>query len=269
MMKNLYFLMIVLAFSVFTVACGGGEKKAEIPAEQAEILEGQAETAAYEAIEVADGGTIKGRVTYAGAIPPKQKIAITKDVQVCGAVEHYKEDLVVSQDKGLGNVVVSIANIRQGKAMDALGQTFELDQKGCVFIPRVTIVLAGEKLHILNSDGILHNVHTYSEKNSPINVAQPGFKKRLTQVFEEPEIIRVACDVHNWMGAYIVVAGHPYYAVTDKMGNFELTGVPAGTYTLEYWQETLGKQTAEVTVPEGGTVEANFEFAAVSGTGTN
>lgn len=268
-MKKHYLLIILLAFLAFAIAC---EKKAEKPDEEMQAVEktgGEAETAAYQAVEVTHGGTIKGMVTYAGAIPPKQKVAITKDLQVCGAVEHYKEDLVVSQDKGLANVVVSIANIRKGKAMDALGQTFELDQKGCLFIPHVTLVPVGKELHILNSDGILHNVHTYSEKNSPVNIAQPRFKKRITQVFKDPEIIRVACDVHNWMGAYIVVADHPYYAVTDEMGNFEVPGIPAGTYTIEYWQETLGKQTAEVTVPQGGAVEANFQFATGSGTGTN
>ena len=267
MMKNL--LIILLVFSVFVIAC---EKKAEKPDEEMQAVEkaeGKAETVAYQAVEVTHSGTITGKVTYAGVIPPKQKVTITKDVQICGEVEHYKEDMVVSQDKDLANVVVSIANIRKGKAMDALGQTFELNQKGCVFIPHVTIVPAGKELHIFNSDGILHNVHTYSEKNSPVNIAQPGFKKRITQVFKEPEIIRVACDVHNWMGAYIVVADHPYYAVTDEMGNFEVTGIPAGTYTIEYWQETLGKQTTEVTVPQGGAVEANFQFATGSGTGTN
>ena len=260
-MKKHYLLIILLAFLAFVIAC---EKKAEKPDEEMQAVkkaEDKAETAAYQTVEVTHSGTIKGKVTYAGAIPPKQKVAVTKDLQVCGAVEHYKEDLVVSQDKGLGNVVVSIANIRKGKAMDALGQTFELDQKGCLFIPHVTLVPVGKELHIVNGDGILHNVHTYSEKNSPVNIAQPRFKKRITQIFREPEIIRVACDVHNWMGAYIVVADHPYYAVTDEMGNFEVTRIPAGTYTLEYWQETLGKQTAEVTVPQGGAVEANFQFA--------
>ncbi|MFQ5822583.1 MAG: carboxypeptidase regulatory-like domain-containing protein [bacterium] len=262
-MKKILSLLIVLAFISFLIGCGGGEKKAEKPSEEVtEEVETMAEAGGYQAMTVTNGGTIKGTVTFAGTIPPKQKLEITKDVNVCGKMPHYKEDLVVSRNKGVANVVVSITTLNKGKSMDVLGNKFELDQNGCTFKPHVVIVPTGTDLTILNSDGILHNIHTFSEKNTPINVAQPGFKKKMTQTFNEPEVIRVACDVHNWMDSYIIVVEHPYYAVTNENGNFELTDVPAGTYTLEYWQETLGTRTAEVTVTEGAVVEANFEFAA-------
>lgn len=171
---------------------------------------------------------------------------------------------MVSQNKGLANVVVKIANIEKGKSISTLGKKFVLDQVGCKFVPHVTMVPAGKELTILNSDGILHNVHTHSELNEPINVAQPGFQKEITQVFEEPEIFMVTCDVHEWMKGYIVVMAHPYYVITDENGNFELTDVPAGTYTLEYWHETLGTSKQEVTVPAGSVVEANYEFPAAT-----
>ncbi|MFQ5864783.1 MAG: carboxypeptidase regulatory-like domain-containing protein [bacterium] len=213
------------------------------------------------------GGTIKGKVTYGGAVPARQKIEITKDVKTCGKVAHYKEDLVVSgKNKGLANVVVSVSGIQKGKSVEVLGDEIELDQNGCLFIPHVALVPVGAKLKIKNSDGILHNIHTRSEKNRPFNKAQPRFRKVMAVTFDKPEIIQVSCDVHGWMQAYIVVVEHPYYAVTDAAGNFELTEVPAGTYTLEYWHETLGKQTREISVTAGGTAEANFKFpAAVSG----
>lgn len=262
-MKKLLSLIIMFAFMSLVMSCGGGEEKAEKPGEQAtEKAEVTGELGGYQSMEVTNGGTIKGTVTFAGAIPPRQKVQITKDVQVCGNVPHYKEDLVVTGNRRIANVVVRITNVNKGKSIDALGAEFVLDQDGCTFKPHVVLVPAGAELSILNSDGILHNVHTFSEKNTPINVAQPKFKKKITQTFNEPEYIRVACDVHNWMGGYIVVVDHPYYAITDENGHFELTDVPAGTYILEYWQETLGTRTAEVTVTEGGTVEANIEFAA-------
>lgn len=266
-MKKFLPLIMTFAFLFFVFSCGGEEKKAEKAEEQkekAEEVEGGAAAAGYQAIEVTNGGIIKGTVTYAGQIPPKQKLKVTKDVQVCGKEPHYKEDLVVSSNKGLANVVVSITNINQGKSIKALGESFSLDQNGCIFRPHIVIIPAGAELTIINSDGILHNIHTYSEVNPAINVAQPGFKKKMVQKFGNPEVIRVACDVHNWMGGYIVVVDHPYYAVTDNNGNFVITDVPAGTYTLEYWQETLGKQSTEVTVTEGATIEANFEFLAAS-----
>ncbi|MFQ5770952.1 MAG: carboxypeptidase regulatory-like domain-containing protein [bacterium] len=264
-MKKLIPITLVLFFAAFTMHCGGGEdtaKKAEKTT--AEKPTPMAESGAYMAMEVTNGGTVKGTVTFAGAIPAKKRLEITKDVNVCGKQPHFNEDLVVAGNKGLANVVVSLANINKGKAISTLGEAFELDQQGCAFKPHVVIVPAGAELTILNNDGILHNIHTYSEINSPINMAQPGFKKKMVQTFDEAEVIRVACDVHNWMGGYIVVVDHPYYALTDANGNFEITDVPPGTYTVEYWQETLGKQTKEVTVTAGETVDATMEYAVGS-----
>ena len=254
--------MTAVLIAALALGCGGGgEKTAEQTQPAAEQPAAQPMTSgAYMAMEVAGGGTIKGTITYAGEIPAMQKLEITKDVNVCGKEPHYKQDLVVGSNKGLGNVVVSLTNISQGKALATLGTAFELDQNGCAFKPHVALVPVGVELTILNSDGILHNIHTYSEKNAAINIAQPGFKKRMGQAFTQPEVIRVACDVHNWMGGYIVVVDHPYYAVTDDSGNFEIANVPPGTYTVQYWQETLGKQTAEVTVTEGAASDASFQF---------
>ena len=262
-MKKLLTLATVLAFAVFAFGCGGGgEESAKADKPMATKTAGSTGSGSYVAMDVADGGTIKGTVTFAGAAPAKQKLEVTKDVNVCGKVAHYKEDIIVGSNNGLANVVVKIANISKGKAMDT--GTFELDQNGCAFVPHITVVPAGAECTILNSDKILHNIHTYSEKNAPMNIAQPGFKKRMKQTFKEPETIRVACDVHNWMAGYIVVTEHPYYAVTDANGNFELSGVPAGSYTLEYWQEKLGKQTTQVTVAAGGMAEANLEYTVGS-----
>ncbi|MCG8605579.1 carboxypeptidase regulatory-like domain-containing protein [bacterium] len=257
-MRKLFSIMVGLTLVAFLFGCGGGGgdtgQTAKTPAKTVPAMSG------YSAMAVTDGGSITGKVSFAGPAPKRQKLEVTKDINVCGKVDHYSQDIVVSSDMGLANVVVSLANISKGKGMDALGTTFELDQKGCTFLPHITVLPAGAECTILNSDGVLHNIHTYSEKNKPVNVAQPGFKKRMTQTFSEPETIRVACDVHNWMGGYIVVIGHPYYAVTDASGNFELSDVPAGTYTVEYWQEKLGKQTAEITVTAGAAAEANLEY---------
>ncbi len=255
-----FLLMTTVLFAAFALGCGGGEKAETETQPAMEKPAEQMPASGYTAMDVPGGGSIKGTITYAGEIPAKQKLEITKDAEVCGKQPHFKEDLVVGSNKGLANVVVSLTNIMTGKDIAALGASFELDQNGCAFKPHVTLVPASVELTILNSDGILHNIHTYSEKNPPINVAQPGFKKRMAQKFDHPEVIRVACDVHNWMGAYIVVVDHPYFAVTDENGNFEMTNVPPGTYTVQYWQETLGKQTAEVTVTEGAAADASFQF---------
>lgn len=212
----------------------------------------------YEGGAVGNGGKITGTVKFVGAAPAMVKIETTKDVDVCGKTEKFDEALVVSDGNGLKNVVVSIANIEKGKAQAAEGAT--LDQKECVYTPRVVLSPAGSDLNILNSDGILHNIHTYSEANPPINKAQPKFRKKMTQNFEHAETIRVECDAHSWMKGWVVVTDHPYYVVTDASGAFELADVPAGLYTLRFWHETLGEMTQEVTVAAGGSTSVAAEM---------
>lgn len=204
---------------------------------------------AYEGVEVKDGGTISGTITFAGSPPAPQKLEVTKDQQVCGTEAKFSEELVVSANKGLKNAVVSLVDIKKGNPLaQASFNKPVLDQNGCAFKPHVVLVPAGGKLTILNNDGVLHNFHTFSSKNASINRAQPKFRKKMGAEFEQPEIVKVACDAHSWMQGWIVVAGHPYYAVTDASGKFKLESVPPDTYQLQVWHETLGEMTREVTV---------------------
>ncbi len=214
------------------------------------------------AARTALAGDIIGKVKYAGVCPAPKKIAVTKDQAVCGKVEHVEDSLVVAADKGVKNVVVDVADPKDGKKMAAPAKNTVIDQNGCRFVPRVNIVPAGAPVDIVNDDGILHNIHTWSKDNVSFNKAQPKFKKVMTETFAKPEIFRISCDVHSWMSGWVVVAGNPYYALSDAAGTFKIADVPAGTYTLEYWHEKLGKQTRQVTVPATGSVTADFEYAA-------
>lgn len=192
-----------------------------------------------------DAGSLSGRISFAGAPPPRKKVEVTKDKEVCGKSEIYDESLVVGPDKGLKNVVVTVVGAKGGKFAS---QKVELDQKGCQYVPHVVVVPTTGQLDILNSDGILHNIHTHSTANPPINVAQPKFKKVLTEKFTKPEIIKAVCDAHGWMSGWIVVTDHPFVSVTDDKGNFTIKDIPPGKYTVEIWHETLGKQVKEVTI---------------------
>ena len=212
----------------------------------------------YSAGAVSNGGSISGTITFAGDAPAPTPIEATKDAKVCGKTQKFEESLVVGDNKGVKNVVVSITGIESGKDFDAGDK---LDQKECVYTPHIVLTPAGENLEILNNDGILHNIHTYSEANPAFNQAQPKFKKKLKKKFDKPEYVKVTCDAHNWMTGWIVVMDHPYYAVTDASGNFSMSDVPAGEYEVKIWHETLGETTQKVTVEAGGDASVSAELS--------
>lgn len=219
-----------------------------------------APAAAYDGGAVSNGGTISGTVKFQGAPPAAKPIEVTKDKEVCGQHEIKNESLVVGAGSGIENAVVSIVSISKGKPMPADSPV--LDQKGCTYVPHVLLFPAGSTVKINNDDGILHNIHTYSTKNPPVNMAQPKFKKTIDAKFDQPEVIRVTCDAHGWMEGWFISEDHPYYAKTDASGNYKLTDVPPGDYEVKVWQEKLGDKTQKVTVTAGGTATANFELAA-------
>jgi len=205
------------------------------------------------------GGSIVGEVKFAGTPPAPKVTRVNKDNQACGS-EKRSEDLVVGANMGIMNSVVSVTGVAGAPAAKAAKKPV-LDQKGCQFSPHVLTVPAGAEMDILNPDGVLHNIHTFSTVNPSINKAQPKFKKVMTEKFQKPEIIRVQCDAHSWMLGWIVVMGHPYFDVTDDKGGFKIQNVPAGKHKVEVWHETLGKVSREVEVKAGAETKVTFELA--------
>jgi len=214
--------------------------------------------AQYKGGDVKDGGSISGTVKFKGTAPAPKKLEVSKDKEVCGKSPKVDQSLVVNNGN-LANAVVTITDIKTGKKIDAKKVT--LDQKGCEYQPHVLAFPVGTTVEILNPDGILHNVHSYSKVNSPFNMAQPKFKKTLDVKIDKPEAIEVKCDVHGWMHGWLVATESPYVAVTDNSGNFKLTDVPAGSYTVEVWHEKLGKNTQKVTVKAKDDAKVSFEVA--------
>ena len=214
--------------------------------------------AQYKGGDVKDGGSVSGTVKFKGTAPAPKKLDVSKDKEVCGKSPKVDQSLVVNNGN-LANAVVTITDIKSGKKIDAKKVT--LDQKGCEYQPHVLAFPVGTTVEILNPDGILHNVHSYSKVNSPFNMAQPKFKKTLDVKIDKPEAIEVKCDVHGWMQGWLVATESPYVAVTDNSGNFKLTDVPPGSYTVEVWHEKLGKNTQKVTVKAKEDAKVNFEVA--------
>ncbi len=213
---------------------------------------------AYESGAVSNGGTISGVVKFKGTAPAPKRLEINKDQEVCGKTPKTDPSLIVSGGNVV-NAVVSITDIKKGKKFGPAKVTF--DQKGCEYHPHVLAFPAGSSVDVLNSDGILHNIHSYSKVNSVFNMAQPKFKKTLTVKIDKPEVFNVKCDVHGWMTGWFFSGENPYFAVTDKTGTFKLTDVPPGTYNVEVWHETLGKASQKVTVKPKEEAKVNFEMA--------
>jgi plastocyanin len=203
----------------------------------------------------AQGGTISGDVKVSGTVPAPKALKVNKDVEVCGAEKKIVE-VAVGPGNGLADAVVAVAGAKGAKA----AKKPVLDQKGCEFRPHVVVMAPGE-LDILNSDGVLHNIHTYSTANPSINKAQPKFKKTMTEKFEKPEAIKVQCDAHSWMLGWIYVT-ESAAAITDEKGGFKIENVPAGKHKVEVWHPVLGKQTKEVEVKAGQDAKVSFELAA-------
>jgi plastocyanin len=197
------------------------------------------------------GGTIVGEVKLVGAAPAPKTVKVNKDNEVCGQEKKIAE-VQVGPNGGVGSSIVSVGGAKGAKPAAVL------DQKGCEFRPNVVVMAPGE-LKILNSDGVLHNIHTFSTANPPVNKAQPKFKKEMVEKFEKPELIKVQCDAHSWMLGWIYVTENPA-TVTDGNGAFKLENVPPGKHKVEVTHPVLGKQTKEVEVKAGQETKVAFEL---------
>ena len=181
--------------------------------------------------QAASAADISGKVKLKGT--PKPEIPIQLDA-TCGKLRTQPittRHFVVGQDNGLGNVFVYVKSGAQ--KTPSAGEPATLDQVNCMYEPYVFGVVAGQKFKVKNSDPELHNVHATPKLNKEFNFAQPTKGLVSEKSFDQPEVlVRIKCDVHPWMFAYIGVCEHPYFAVTDNEGNFKISGVPDGKYTL-------------------------------------
>jgi hypothetical protein len=193
----------------------------------------------YQVITVPDGGTITGTVKWSGPMPHTVTMAINKDPQICdpeGAKTRDLERLIVSADGGVANTVVYIKSISSGKAFDLPPARRFLDQKHCRYEPHVLLVPQSQMLQMQSSDPVLHTVHM--DGAASYNLPFPFPNKVISRDMQTPGVVNLKCNGgHTWMNAELMVAPHPYYAVTDQTGKFELTNVPPGQYELVAWHE--------------------------------
>jgi hypothetical protein len=190
---------------------------------------------AYEVVTVADGASLAGVVRFAGTLPRLEPLPVNKNRDVCGD-QKDNEALVLSSERGVRGSVILVEGVTRGKkaAGDAV-----LDNRRCVFVHHVTATMAGERTRVKNSDAILHNTHGFLGKPTVFNLALPNkdqmidITKRLTR----PGVVRVVCDAHPHMTAWMIVHDSPYYAVTDERGAYRIEGIPPGSYRITMWHE--------------------------------
>ncbi len=237
---------------LLTAACGKG------PAAEAPAAGGAAAPGGYVALDaVPDAGRVAGKVTITGPIPKLQPRPVTQDHQACGKGEKPNLSLLLSPEGGVANAVVRLVGVSRGKKGGAASPL--LDQRECLYEPYLQVAPLGATLTVLNSDPVNHNVHAFGADGATLfNVATPLQGTKVPQLLDRPGPVKLKCDVHPWMFAWVWVAETPYEVATGKDGSFELTDVPPGSYRLAVWHELLKGAEVPVTVPPKGTATASL-----------
>jgi hypothetical protein len=226
------------------------------------LLASRPVSAAYETVTVTNGGTIEGVIALSGTAPAGATLKVTKNQDYCGA-SIPDPTYTVGGGGGLENVIVYLKDITKGKAAPA--EPLALVNEHCMFNPRVQGAMVGGSVKISSNDTVLHNTHPQNaETNATIyNVALPFKGFSVTKPLPgSPGLIKIKCDAHEWMHAWIMELEHPYYATTSADGHFTIKDVPPGTYTLAVWHELAGEKSAPVVVAAGQTVKSKITLAA-------
>ena len=218
----------------------------------------------YFKVDPATAGQLTGAARFTGKKPPRKTIDMSGD-PACVESHHGKaldESVVVNPNGTLANVFVYIKSGLEGKTFETPATPVKLDQHGCWFQPRVLGIQTGQPLRD-------HQFRPGDAQRPPARPAQSrvepqsgtGRGARSRENSSEPEVmIRVKCNIHSWMRAFIGVVANPYFAVSGPNGTFEIANVPPGDYIVEAWHETLGTQEQKITVGPSGKVEINFTF---------
>ncbi|MFQ5431501.1 MAG: carboxypeptidase-like regulatory domain-containing protein [Nitrospinota bacterium] len=219
---------------------------------------------AYTEQNVSGGGKISGKITLIGKAPAPRMILMEKNPEVCGTGEREIREVTVDGSGGLQYGVVYIEKIAAGKKWD--GKPRQLNQKGCKFVEWLQVMREKTELEIVNRDPVLHNIHTYEligrVRVTIFNEAQPTqgytFKKKIKM--RRSPVMKIECDAHNFMHAYMLVLKNPYYAITAPDGSYTIDNIPPGKYKVTVWHSMLGKKTQEIEVKSGATTSLNHAY---------
>jgi plastocyanin len=268
MVKRALVLFLALAIPLSFIGCGGGKDEDALLEEEEPTPAAGAPAAApagapaAPAAAAAGSGTITGKVAWSGTAPTMEKIKMEADAfcKSAHAEPVYSQEVVVNPNNTLQWVFVYIKEGVSG-TYPAPTTPVTIDQQGCQYHPHIFGIQAGQPLKIVNSDSTLHNIHALPKKNPEFNIGQPFKGMETLKKFDTAEVpVHFKCDVHKWMGAYAGVLNHPFFAVTNDQGAFEIKNVPPGNYVIEAWQEKYGAQTQNVTISGSESKTVDFSF---------
>ncbi|WP_321473086.1 carboxypeptidase regulatory-like domain-containing protein [uncultured Paludibaculum sp.] len=218
----------------------------------------------YFKVDAGTAGTIKGTIRFTGKKPARRVIDMDQEPECAHLHKDGKvmdEEVVVNANGTLANVFVYLKKGLEGKEFEAPSAPVVINQKGCWFEPRVLGMQTGQSLKVTNSDPVTHNIHPMAKVNNEWNHSQGPEDPPLSRKFVREEVmIRVKCNVHSWMRAWVGVVPHPYFAVTGADGSFEIRNVPPGTYTLAAWQERFGSEEQALTLAPSSQQNVTFTF---------
>lgn len=243
---------------MMVTGCSRGAKQTKPPADR-----GLEATALAYHVDPHTAGSISGTIRFAGKRPSRKAINMSED-PACVEAHHGKasdESLVVSSNGSLANAFIYVKGGLETKRFETPSAPAVIDQNGCWFRPRVLGIQVNQLLQVSNSDPVTHNIHPMAQINREWNHSQGAGDAPLGRKFTKAEVmIRVKCNIHSWMHAYIGVVDNPYFAVSKPDGTYTIANLPPGTYTIGIWQEELGTQERQVIVAPHSNSLANFTF---------
>ncbi len=221
-------------------------------------------------VDPSTAASVSGGAFLDGPLPLVRPVDMGSEPACAKANISHAAPLPVLTGEGgaLANAVVYVKGGLASYRFDSPKETVVLDQKGCMYQPRVVALMTNQPLQIRNDDATIHNIHAMPKTNEEWNKAQRAGGAALETSFARPELaIRFMCNVHPWMRAFVFVFDHPYYSVTATEGKFALNDLPPGTYVIEAWHERFGTQDQMVTIGprESKTISFRFKSSQILG----
>ena len=262
--KFLYTLWVLLAVMVSQlIGCAPKPEETATVQTPSAAENASAQVSGKKTLDLTQAGTIQGKIAFDGEVPAAQPISVRGNPE-CAAMHAGgsvpSEELLI-QDEGIQNAFVYIKEGLQGYQFETPKSPATVNNIKCLYVPHVLGVQTGQPVEFRNSDSTLHNVHAFPKINKGFNLGLPFANMKQTKTFSSQEImVPLKCDVHPWMLGYVGVVDHPYFAVTDATGRFELKNVPAGEYLIEVWHEKLGVQSQTVKIEPQASQNVLFTF---------